>query len=231
MMVAVLGMPRRCAVVMMSIQVRTVDLLVAQELAHLVVEDLGGGARDRAEAVALQHAEVVRVAHAGAARAVHDLHRRERVHVDRREGLFDRDQDVPIRERRHVGIDAALHADLGGAAVDGLLHLGQDGLDRLVVGVGLPALALEGAEAAADEADVGEVDVAVDDVRDVVADVGLADGVGGGDEQRGRRRPRSFEETDALVDGRASRRRARARSGARMSGVAWDRRRSSETSS
>ena len=41
----------------------------------------------------------------------------------------------------------------------------------MIVGVGLPALALEAAELASDEADVGEIDVAIDDVGDFIADV------------------------------------------------------------
>jgi len=41
----------------------------------------------------------------------------------------------------------------------------------MIIGVGLPALALETTELASDEADVGEIDVAVDDVGDFVADV------------------------------------------------------------
>ena len=49
--------------------------------------------------------------------------------------------------------------------------LRDDGLVGMVVGVGLPALALEAAELASDETDVGEVDIAIDDVGDFVADV------------------------------------------------------------
>src|SRR5262249_21623576 len=41
-----------------------------------------------------------------------------------------------------------------------------------------PALALEGAELTVHEANVGEVDVAVDDVGDLIADVRGTDGVG-----------------------------------------------------
>ena len=61
MTVDVVGMPRRCAVVMISTHVRTSTFLWRQDLAHLVVEDLGGRARDRAEAAVAQHADVVAV--------------------------------------------------------------------------------------------------------------------------------------------------------------------------
>jgi len=86
-------------------------------------------------------------------------------------------------KRLHLRIDATLHADFGRAAVDRLLHLGEDHLDRRVVGVRFPALALERAELAADEADVREIDVAVHDVGHVVADVGVADRIGDGEER------------------------------------------------
>ena len=63
------------------------------------------------------------------------------------------------------------------------------------VRVGLPALALEGAELAVHEADVGEVDVAVDDVGDVVADV----------RRRGRRRRRATSAMQVVaVDARGA---------------------------
>ena len=98
--------------------------------------------------------------------------------MHRREGGFDHVEQVAVLERRHVGIDAALHADFGGAAGPGVGHLFDDRLVRMVVRVGFPALALEAAELASDEADVGEIDVAVDDVGDFIANVGGARQVG-----------------------------------------------------
>ena len=72
----------------------------------------------------------------------------------------------------------------------GLVDLAEHDVEAVGVGVRLPALALEGAELAVDEADVGEVDVAVDDVGDLVADVGGADRVGGAHQGDAGRRPR-----------------------------------------
>ena len=46
------------------------------------------------------------------------------------------------------------------------------------------AMAREGAELAADEADVGEVDVAIHHVGDHRSDIGFADVVGGADQRR-----------------------------------------------
>src|SRR5438552_2082616 len=51
-----------------------VHLLVGEDLAHLVVEDLGRRARDAAQAAVAQHADVGRIVHVGPPRAVHDLH-------------------------------------------------------------------------------------------------------------------------------------------------------------
>ena len=88
-----------------------------------------------------------------------------------REMRLNRDQQIAILEGRHVGIDAALHADFGGSARDRIGDLRDDGVVGMVVGIGFPFLALEAAELAADEADIGEVDVAIDDVGDFLADV------------------------------------------------------------
>ena len=75
-------------------------------------------------------------------------------------------------------VDAALHADLGGAELPGLLGAVGDLVEGERVGVGVGAPLGERAEPAADVADVGEVDVPVDDVGDVVADGVAAQVVG-----------------------------------------------------
>src|SRR2546430_12614744 len=75
-------------------------------------------------------------------------------------------------------MDASLHAHLGGAGIPGLGGPVADLLEREGVRVGVgPALG-ERAEPAAGVADVGEVDVAGDDVGDVVADDLAAQRVG-----------------------------------------------------
>ena len=62
-------------------------------------------------------------------------------------------------------MDAGLDAELGGAGGDGFLHaLGELGLGVLV-GIRRAARLSEAAERAADDANVGDVDVAVDDER------------------------------------------------------------------
>ena len=82
--------------------------------------------------------------------------------MDLRRHLLHQPQPAPIVLERVVGVDAALHADLGRAVVDRLLNPGLEIVGGDVVGVGRAAALAEAAEGAADDADVGEVDVAVD---------------------------------------------------------------------
>ena len=152
---------------------RGVDLVRAQNGADLVVEDLRGGARQRAEAGVLQPAQEGLERDAERRRALPHLERRERVdvHVGRR--FLHRAAEVEIGLAGVVGVDAALHADFGGAALPGLDHAALHLVEPEVVGLAaqvLGQLALgEGAELALEVADVGVVDVAVDDVGDDVA--------------------------------------------------------------
>src|SRR5580658_3943323 len=68
-----------------------------------------------------------------------------------------------------IGVDASLHAHLSGAGLPRLDGAVADLLQGQGVGVGVGAALGERAEPAAGVADVGEVDVAGDDVGDVVA--------------------------------------------------------------
>src|SRR4029453_17245311 len=81
-----------------------------------------------------------------------------------------------------VGMDAALQADLGGAALPRLDGAARHFFQREIVGLAAQVVVRaalgEGAEAAAEVADVGVVDVAVDDVGNDAAANRLAQGVG-----------------------------------------------------
>ena len=78
------------------------------------------------------------------------------------------------------GMQAALHQDAGAAQVDGFLNLAEDGFVRQDVAFGVAHRAVERAEAAVFGAEIGVVDVAVDDVADHAFRMQLAaDGVGG----------------------------------------------------
>ena len=85
--------------------------------------------------------------------------------------LADRAHEVEVPGAREAGVDAALQADLGGAAIPRLGAAPHDLVDAEQVGgpaqVGGQAALRERAEAAAEVADVGVVDVPADDVGDV----------------------------------------------------------------
>ena len=149
------------------------DLVGADDRAHLVVEDLRRRARQRAEAEVAQHPEVVLERQAERLRALPDLERRERMDVQIGQLAPDRVDDgcvVLAGERR---MDAALEAHLGRAAVPRLAAAADDLLVRDEVRRAAQVrrqLALrEGAEAAAEVADVRVLDVPGDDVADLVA--------------------------------------------------------------
>ena len=122
-------------------------------------------------------------------------------------------------------MDARLHADLGRAVVDRLARRGGANSSLVVlVGVGRALALAEAAERAADDADVGDVDVAVDDERHGVARELGAQLVGGRAHLLDRLRARLGEQRRQLVAASAARRRrARARS-RRADEVAADRR-------
>ena len=96
-------------------------------------------------------------------------------------------------------MDAALHADLGRAELDRFADPRGEVLLGDLVGIRrAPALA-EPAEGAADDADVGEVDVAVDDERDPVAGQLGPQLVGGDPHLLDHLRPRLGEQRGQLV--------------------------------
>ncbi len=83
---------------------------------------------------------------------------------------LDLAREVEVGGAGKVGVDAALHADLGRPDVPRLLDAVADLLHGEGEGVRVGAPLGECAEPAARVADVGEVDVAVDDIADPVAD-------------------------------------------------------------
>ena len=144
------------------------QLVGRDPLADAVVQHLRRGSRRRPQpslAEALEHVpgrQPGHVAHVG------DLHRRVRVQMDVRRRSLGDPQPLLVVRQAPVGMDARLHADLGGAELDRLVHAADELLLGVLVGVrrssGLP----EPAERAADRADVRDVDVPVNDERDRV---------------------------------------------------------------
>ena len=160
------------------------ELVGADDRAHLVVEDFGRGARQRAEARALQLGQELRDRDAERRRALRDLERRERMDMDVGHRVLDRAADREIGRAGVIGMDAALQADFGRAALPGLAAAALDLVELEIVRPAAQVVAElafgEGAELAAEVADVGVVDVAVDDVGDAVAARFGAQRVGGG---------------------------------------------------
>ena len=167
-MVAVVRSPTACAVSTIDSHRSVVSLSGTQDGAHLVVEDLGRGAGQRAEAGIPQARQVVAHVEPEAGRAVMDFERREGVHVDVGHGVLRGLHDAEVGLAGVARMDAALHADFGRAALVGLAH--PPGDLAMVEIVGRPAQAVaqlalgERAEPARERADVRVVDVAVDHV-------------------------------------------------------------------
>ncbi len=149
------------------------DLVGADDRADLVVEDLGGGAGQGAEPGVAQFAQEIGEAAAERLGALPHFEGREGMDMHARHRLLDRAADPEIGSAGIFRMDAALQADFGGAALPGFLDAADDLVHIEVVGPAaqiLAELALrEGAELAAEIADVGVVDVAGDDVGDGVA--------------------------------------------------------------
>ncbi len=154
------------------------ELALGEDPADLVVEDLRCGSGHGPEAGVANAAQEVGHRQARAGSAVGDLHGGERVDVHVGDAALDRGDKVDVSRGREVRVDAALHADLGGAEAPGLLGAVAHLVEGKRVGIRVGPSLGEGAEAAADVAHVGEVDVAVDDVRDLLTDGVTAQVVG-----------------------------------------------------
>ena len=91
------------------------QLALRQHPSHVVVEDLRGGAGDRAEPARAGLGEELLEGDTELGRAVEDLHRAEGVHVHLGRARLHGVDHVEVERSRQVGVDATLHADLGGA--------------------------------------------------------------------------------------------------------------------
>ncbi len=77
---------------------------------------------------------------------------------------------------------AALNADFGGSQLPSFFGFAPHVFDGMEIGVSLTRPATEGAELAADETDVGEIDIAIHYIGDDVADQVAAKGAGGNEQ-------------------------------------------------
>ena len=130
MIVAVERSPARCAVSCTSSHCAVFTLSGQRTRAHLVVEDLGGRARQRGEPDVAEPGEVVVERLAERRRALPDLERRERVHVQVGQLALDRLADLDVVVAVEARVDPALEADLDRAALPGLVRAADDLLGR-----------------------------------------------------------------------------------------------------
>ena len=146
------------------------QLALGQHPPNLVVEDFGGGARNGVQTCGAQFGQPLTNALAALGRTVDDLHRAEGVHMHAGHPLLDRAHQIGVPGDGQLWVDTALHADLGGTGDVRLPGAVSDLLGREREGVGIALALREGAETAAGVADVGEVDVPIHHICDVVAD-------------------------------------------------------------
>ncbi len=96
------------------------------------------------------------------------------------EALLDAAQQVFVPLDFQVGVQAALHEDAGAAEAEGLADFFEDDFLRVHVAFVVAERAVKGAEAAIFGADVGVVDIAIDDVADHAFGMQLAADLVGG---------------------------------------------------
>src|SRR3984957_11823519 len=170
--------PSSCAVLMTSIQTEagSLPLVSTQRTSSSRISAAVPGSESRPASLAPPQPLPDR--QAGAGRPVDNFHRGERVYVKIWAASLDFGSDFEICCSWQIGMDTTLHAHLGGAGLPRFDRAVADLLEREGVRVGVGAALGERAEPAAGVADVGEVDVAGDDVRDVVADDLAAQRVG-----------------------------------------------------
>src|ERR1700736_4110228 len=80
--------------------------------------------------------------------------------------ILDRAQEILVPFDTELGMEAALHEDAGTAQLDGLPDFVEDHFLRMHVALGVAHGTVKGAETAVLGAEIGVVDIAVDDVAD-----------------------------------------------------------------
>jgi hypothetical protein len=136
---------------------------------HLVVQNFGAAAGDAVEASIAQTADGGAQVELAVLGDSQDLAGAQAVQPDGREALLDAGEEALEPVDLEVRVDAALHQHAGSAHIERLADLVVDGVEVEDVALG-GELALErpveGAEGTVLGAEVGVVDVAVDDVAD-----------------------------------------------------------------
>src|SRR5262245_50221988 len=164
-----------------------------------VVQDLGRGTRQSVQPCVLQHPQIVRQGQARQLDTIDDFHGRECMRVHCGGGAFYSPQDVSVIERLHPPGQSSLHANLASAPFPGFLGPATHFLQRQEICILLTRRPAECAEAAAYEAYIGEVYVAVDYVGHYIADSLVPYAVCGQD-QGFQFKSASLGEQEALVE-------------------------------
>ena len=149
------------------------DLVRADLAAHAINQRLGAAAGQRVEAGGLQTPQRLGRGQAALPGDVGDLRRRQAVKMDRVPRL-DVGKDLLEPADVEVGRQSPLHHDRRAAQGQRLLDLAEDLVAAEQVALAAARRLVEGAEAAAREAVVGVIDVAVDDEGDVALRVQAA---------------------------------------------------------
>ena len=110
---------------------------------------------------------------------MNELARTEAVDVDLREFAFDVRQQIQIPLQRKFGVMAALHQNLRSAQGERLLDLAVHFVEGDDIGVCVLFRAIKGAEFAIDIADIGIIDIAINNVGDDLVAAAVV-GVGAG---------------------------------------------------
>ena len=138
-------------------------------VADFVVENFGAAAGDGIESGIAQAENRVANAEAAVLGDGDDLGSGVAVQMHLRKALFDSAQHFLVPVDLEVGMQAALHQHAGAAEFDGLANLFVDGVELEDVALFRGRAfqrAIEGAEGAVLGAEVGVINVAVDDVGD-----------------------------------------------------------------
>ena len=168
--------------------------VAVQPLADAVDENFGAAAGNAVEAGRHQAIDDRRHRQLREAREVNDFRRRERVQLEGGIALLDRAEQILVPRQRQVGIVTALEQQLHAADGHGLVDLSKQLVEAEHVPFRRSDRPIERAEVALRDADVGVVDVAVDDVGDdPFGMLAGADPVGQPAEQRRRRVPIELE--------------------------------------
>src|SRR5215472_16124580 len=100
--------------------------------------------------------------------------------VHARKSAFDGTAEGAIEKAVEEAGQSALDANFSGAAIPGFLRTAHDFVKRERISISGLRASAKSAETATDKADVGEIDVAVDDVGDGFPDRFVAEMVGDG---------------------------------------------------